>query len=233
MAARLHALVFDSVDPERPATFWARLLDRAVIRDAGALLVPGAPDQITLQFVAAETVKVGQNPLHLHLTGDDVPLQDTVVSALGLGAKELDLGNPADADFVVLADPDGNELCVLEGGNSWVAGCGFLGEVACDGSRAVGLFWSAALEWPLVWDEDAETAVQSPRGGTKISWGGEEAPAEPRVSRQRFELVTPQDELVAELARLEVLGATVIGAPVGRTHRLADPDGNEFTVSPG
>ncbi|WP_353649681.1 VOC family protein [Nakamurella sp. A5-74] len=233
MTARLRALAFDSVNPERPATFWARLLDRLVVRDAGALLLPGALDQVTLRFVAAETVEVGQNPLHLHLTGDDVPLQDTVVSALGLGATELDLGNPPDADFVVLADPDGNEFCVLEGGNSWVADCGFLGEVACDGSRAVGVFWSAALGWPLVWDSGAETAVQSPNGGTKISWGGEEAPTEPRVSRQRFELVTPQAELVAEVTRLEVLGATVMGTPVGRTHRLADPDGNEFTVSPG
>ncbi|MEJ7650673.1 MAG: VOC family protein [Nakamurella sp.] len=232
MTARWHALAFDSVDPEQPATFWARLLDRPLTRDVEAFLLPGAADQVALRFVVAETAKVGQNPLHLHLTSDDVLLQDTVVAALGLGATELDLGNPPDADFVVLADPDGNEFCVLEGGNSWVADCGFLGEVACDGSRAVGVFWSAALCWPLVWDEDAETAVQSPTGGTKISWGGEEAPTEPRVSRQRFELIAPQAEFAAELARLDALGATVIDAPVGRTHRLADPDGNEFTLSP-
>lgn len=56
--------------------------------------------------------------------------------------------------------------------NIFLAGCGFLGEVSCDGTREVGLFWRDALGWPLVWDQDEETAAQSPRGGTKVSWGG-------------------------------------------------------------
>ena len=34
---------------------------------------------------------------------------------------------------------------------------------ACDGSRAVGYFWSAALGWPLVWDQDGETAIRAYR----------------------------------------------------------------------
>jgi hypothetical protein len=38
----------------------------------------------------------------------------------------------------------------------------------CDGTRAVGCFWSSALGWPLVWERDQETAIQSPRGGTKV-----------------------------------------------------------------
>ena len=40
----------------------------------------------------------------------------------------------------MLADPEGNEFCVIEPGNSFLAGCGFLGELACDGTRQVGLF---------------------------------------------------------------------------------------------
>lgn len=56
----------------------------------------------------------------------------------------------------------GNEFCVIEPGNAFLAGCGFLGEVACDGSREVGLFWSDVLGWPPVWDQDQETAIQSP-----------------------------------------------------------------------
>nr|WP_255392579.1 VOC family protein [Kineosporia sp. A_224] len=85
------------------------------------------------------------------------------------------------------------------------ARCGFLGELACDGTRAVGVFWSEALGWPLVWDQDEETAVQSPHGGTKVAWGG--PPVAPKVvrNRQRFEL------------------AVVDG----------DPDGNEFCPSAG
>ena len=89
----------------------------------------------------------------------------------------------------MLADPEGNEFCVIEPGNAFLAGCGFLGELACDGTRDVGLFWSEALGWPLVWDQDEETAIQSPRGGTKVAWGGPPvAPndgAEPAALRPR------------------------------------------------
>ncbi len=72
----------------------------------------------------------------------------------------------------MLADPDRQEFCVIESGSSFLAGCGFLGELACEGTRQVGRFWAEALGWPLVWDEDGETAVQSPHGGTKVAWGG-------------------------------------------------------------
>ena len=64
---------------------------------------------------------------------------------------------------------------MIEPGNSFLAGCGLLAELACDGTAAVGRFWSQALGWPLVWDEEEQTAIQSPLGGTKIawdSWGG-------------------------------------------------------------
>ena len=74
----------------------------------------------------------------------------------------------------MLADPAGNELCVIEPGNNFLAGTGRLGEVTCDGTRTVGLFWRDALAWPLVWDHRLQTAIQSPLGGTKISWDSED-----------------------------------------------------------
>ena len=49
---------------------------------------------------------------------------------------------------------------MIEAGNSWMAGTGFLGEVAADGTREVGVFWSEATGWPLVHDEDGETAIR-------------------------------------------------------------------------
>ena len=127
--------------------------------------------------------------------------------------------------FVVLADPGGNELCVIEPGNNFLAGTGYLGEVTCDGTRDVGLFWRDALGWPLVWDENQQTAVQSPLGGTKISWGG--PPVEPKHgrNRQRFDLVTADPGSEAE--RLVWLGATRL-ADLPDGVELADPDGNEF-----
>jgi predicted enzyme related to lactoylglutathione lyase len=126
-----------------------------------------------------------------------------------------------------LSDPDGNELCVIEAGNGYLAGCGPLGEAACDGTRAVGVFWHRALGWPLVWDQDEETAIQAPAGGTKVAWGGPPVAPKHGRNRQRFDLVT--DDLEPEVARLVSLGATHITQGDGRAE-LADPDGNEFSL---
>jgi hypothetical protein len=134
----------------------------------------------------------------------------------------------------VLADPEGNEFCVIEPGNSFLDGCGFLGELACDGTRAVGHFWSEALGWPLVWDQDQETAVQSPRGGTKVAWGGPPVAPISERNRQRFELAPAHDTQSQEIDRLVSLGATrLVGCEDGAI-MMADPDGNEFRLlAPG
>ena len=59
--------------------------------------------------------------------------------------------------------------------------------VNCDGSREVGYFWSDALGWPLVWDQDEETAIRSPDGtGPFITWGG--GPDIPKVGKNRLHL---------------------------------------------
>jgi hypothetical protein len=168
--------------------------------------------------------------VHVHLTSaDPAEQQHTVAKALGLGAGHLDVGQRPEEGHVVLADPEGNEFCVIEPGNAFLAGCGFLGELACDGSREVGLFWSEALGWPLVWDRDGETAIQSPDGGTKVAWGG--PPVAPRHgrNRQRFD-VTPAGEPGTEVDRLVSLGATRLGVAADGAVALTDPDGNEFHV---
>ena len=122
---------------------------------------------------------------------------------------------------------------MIEAGNAYLAGCGFLGEVACDGTREVGLFWSEALGWPLVWDQDQETAIQSPHGGTKVAWGG--PPVAPLVqrNRQRFDLVLAGGDPEGEVERLVRLGATRLDGAVAGSTVLADPDGNEFCVHAG
>jgi hypothetical protein len=129
---------------------------------------------------------------------------------------------------MVLADPEGNEFCVIEPGNNFLAGCGFIGALASDGSQAVGYFWSEALGWPLVWDQDEETAIQSPRGGIKITWGG--PPLEPKRGKERlhFDLAPPADgDQQAEVDRLISLGATRVDIGQGDVSWvvMADPMG--------
>ena len=172
------------------AAFWAAAR-RDVLVEPGGALVPGDETQVGLRFLTSDTEQVGPRRLHLHLTSTSLEDQQrTVETVLRLGGRHIDVGQAPDDRFVVLADPGGNEFCVIEPGNKFLAGTGYLGEVTCEGTRDVGLFWRDALGWPLVWDENEETAVQSPLGGTKVSWGG--PPVEPKHgrNRQRFDLVT-------------------------------------------
>ena len=231
MPLRLLAVTFDAHNPARVAQFWAGVLGRDVVEDTGGVLLPGDDTQLGLRFAASRADKVAPNGMHLHLTSASLAdQQQTVATALGLGARHLDVGQRPEEGHVVLADPDDNEFCVIEPGNSFLAGCGFLGELACDGTREVGLFWSKALGWPLVWDQDQETAIQSPHGGTKVAWGGPPvAPQEPR-NRQRFYLVTAEDDQGTEVERLVSVGATRFGVGEDGNIALADPDGNEFQV---
>lgn len=231
MALRLEAVTYDVPDPSATATFWADLLGRGVLTEPGGALVPGDATQVGLRFVASDTDQVDPPRLHLHLTSRSLEgQQETVETVLRLGGRHLDVGQPADATFVVLADPGDNAMCVIEPDNDFLAGTGHLGEVTCDGTRDVGLFWRDALGWPLVWDDNEETAVQSPLGGTKVSWGG--PPVEPKHGRnhQRLDLVTADPR--AEAERLVALGATVLADLVDGVE-LADPDGNEFGLRAG
>ena len=229
MALRLEAVTFDVADGPACAAFWAGLLARDVLAErGGSSLVAGNETQVGLRFVTSETQQIGQRRLHLHLTSSSPEDQQrTVEAALELGGRHIDVGQAPDDSFVVLADPGGNELCVIEPGNRFLAGTGRLGEVTCDGTRDVGLFWRDALDWSLVWDENEETAVQSPLGGTKVSWGG--PPVEPKqgLNRQRLDLVT--DDPTSEARRLVLLGATRLG-DLRDGVELADPDGNEFSL---
>jgi hypothetical protein len=231
VALRLEAVTFEVADADAVAAFWAGLLDRQILAEPGGVLVPGDKLQVGLRFVTSDSKQVGPRRLLLHLTSSCPEHQQrTVETALRRGGRHIDVGQGPDDPHVVLADPGGNELCVIEPGNNYLAGTGFLGEVTCDGTRAVGLFWRDALGWPLVWDENEQTAVQSPLGGTKISWdswGG--SPVEPRTgrNRHRFDLVTAGPTSEAE--RLVSLGATRLSdLPDGI--ELADPDRNEFRL---
>ncbi len=231
MRAPLLTVTFEARDPERLARFWAGLLGRNVVEEAAGALLPGDGAELGLRFAPGEPRPAGPNRrLHLHLISSGPADQhERVATALRLGATHLDVGQRPEEGHIVLADPEGNEFCVIEPGNAYLAGCGLLGEVACAGTRALGLFWSAALGWPLVWDQHEETAIQSPDGGTKVAWGGPPLPPKETRNPQHFDLTVPGDRQ-AEVDRLVALGATRPAAGADGIVVLADPDGNEFHV---
>ncbi|MEU7589908.1 VOC family protein [Micromonospora sp. NPDC049230] len=235
MTAHLFAITFDARQPLRLAGFWSGLLGRQMVDDPhdGVLVLPTTDTEFRIRFAPNEQPKVVQNRMHFDLTSSSLEDQRrSVARALELGGRHIDIGqDPAD-DHVVLADPEGNEFDVIGPGNRFLAGCGPIGALACDGSPKVGYFWSAALGWPLVWDQDEETAIQSPNGGTKISWGG--PPYMPNGGRDRVRLdIAPAADVDrrTEIDRLVSLGATVVDADpsaAGGRVLMADPDDGEF-----
>ena len=211
------------------AAFWAGVLGREIVGEAGGALVPGDDTQVGLRFVAAATERSGRNRLHLHLTSTSLDDQrHTIETALALGGRHVDVGQLPEEDHVVLADPGGNEFCVIGPGNNFLAGCGFLGEVACEGTREVGLFWRDALGWPLVWDRNEETAVQSPRRHQGlVGWParGREAWAQSSALRPRCAGRRGRGGALDRARPATRLGDRDDGVA------LADPDGNEFSVA--
>ncbi len=238
MTSHLHALTWDANDPLGLARFWSGVLGREMTDDPDpdvvAALLPSDDTEFRIEFVSTQEQKSGPNQIHLHLTSTSLDdQQSTVARALGLGGRHIDVGQLPEEDHVVLADPEGNEFCVIEADNTFLADCGFLGELACDGSQEVGYFWSEALGWPLVWDQDQETAIQSPQGGTKIAWGGPPVAPKTRKNRLHFDVAPPADgDQQLEVDRLISLGATRIDIGQGDVswEVMADPGGNEFCV---
>ena len=238
MTAQLVALCIDAVDPPRLARFWSALLGWETAEGANGIgLLAGDDTGFRLRFRPTAAPKSGQNRVHVDLTSRSAADQQrTVATALRLGGTHVDVGQRPEEPHVVLGDPEGNEFCVVEPGNGFLADCGFVGALACDGSRQVGYFRSEALRWPLVWDQDQETAIRSPHGGPKITWGG--PPVRPKAGRSRLHLdlaVPTGGDQQREVHRLVTLGASLVDAGpddeygAGRVV-LTDPDGNEFCL---
>ncbi|MEU1472545.1 VOC family protein [Streptomyces sp. NPDC005761] len=236
MTSQLFAICFNATRPSALARFWSGVLgwEPAAGPDDDVALLPPDPDGFRLRFLPSQEPKTGQNRAHFDLTStSQEDQQQTVARALESGAKHIDVGQVPEDGHVVLADPDGNEFCVIEAGNKFLADTGSIGAVACDGTQEVGYFWSEALRWPLVWDQDQETAIQSPHGGTKITWGGPPVAPKAGTNRLHFELALPAGaDGEAEIDRLISLGATRADSGEGAGGRvlMLDPDGNEFSV---
>ncbi|MEV5529295.1 VOC family protein [Streptomyces prunicolor] len=117
-------MVVDCRDPERLAAFWCAVLDfKAIDRNEGKVevgsWVPTVEDvrarqmPPTLQFIQVPEGKTVKNRLHLDLRSIDGSTEDEVTRLLALGATTTDVGQGSDRNWVVRADPEGNEFDVL------------------------------------------------------------------------------------------------------------------------
>ncbi|MEV8354557.1 VOC family protein [Streptomyces niveus] len=124
MTSRFTELTVDCGDPERLAAFWCAVLDFKVIdRGEGKVeigsWVPTVEDirarqmPPTLQFIQVPEGKTAKNRLHLDVSPIDGSTEDEVSRLLGLGATRADTDHEADRTWVVMADVEGNEFCVV------------------------------------------------------------------------------------------------------------------------
>jgi len=119
MQLRIQCLCVDTADPARLAAFWQAALGwrRTFDQDDEVVLEPpeGSPEDGVapdLLFLRVPEEKAGKNRLHLDLRPRDQAAEVTRLE--GLGASHADIGQGPDVSWVVMADPDGNEFCVLE-----------------------------------------------------------------------------------------------------------------------
>jgi predicted enzyme related to lactoylglutathione lyase len=113
MAARFYQLVIDARNPRSIARFWASVLDQRVLYETDEEVIVGADEHHYpgLCFVPVPEGKSVKNRLHIDLDPDDRDVE--VERILALGARRVDVGQGEDVTWVVLADPEGNEFCVL------------------------------------------------------------------------------------------------------------------------
>ena len=118
MSLRFYSVLIDCADPRALGNWWAQALDWEVTLDdddevdvAAGRDAEGKEIEPILTFLPVPEVKTIKNRLHIDLAPDD---RDAEVDRLiGMGATRVDIGQGADVSWVVLADPEGNEFCVL------------------------------------------------------------------------------------------------------------------------
>lgn len=242
MAARLYSIVVDCTDVAAQGRWWSAALgwpisyeaaDEVVVeRDGGE--AAGVP---ALVFVPVPEPKTAKNRIHLDLASQSPEDQEAVVARLlAAGAVPVAVGQGPDVPWVVLADPEGNELCVLEP-RGHDLGRGPLASIVVDVAdpEVMVAFWAAATSWD----------VQAPRlegirtlhnpSGALPDLDFVTVP-EPRTVKGRVHLDVaprPGDDQGAEVARLEERGATRVDVGQGPDVTwvvLADPEGNEWCV---
>jgi predicted enzyme related to lactoylglutathione lyase len=235
MTTRLAGLCFDANDPARLAGFWASALGWEISAEAEdqARVLSTDGTRFDLVFLPVLEPKTRKNPIHLDLVSESLEHQREIVDrSIELGARHVDIGQGPDAGHVVLADPEGNEFCVVVRGE-FLADTDFIGAVVFEPANpATGHFWGKAIGWPVVYEQDGDVAIRAPDGrGPFITFG---PPAVTVGGRNRLHLyLAPHadDDRATEVDRLIALGASRIDVRGDVPWVvLADPDGNEFSV---
>jgi hypothetical protein len=114
MASKFTELIVDSADPARLAEFWTAVLGwQCTASNEEGVEIAGPPGSgPALVFVPVPEAKTVKNRIHIDVNPVGCDQAQEVARLLALGARHVDVGQ-GDQTWVVLADPEGNEFCVL------------------------------------------------------------------------------------------------------------------------
>ena len=114
MSSRFTELAVDCRDAAKLAEFWCAVLDwRVSDTEPGLVEIEGDGPGPTIVFCEVPEEKTAKNRVHIDVSPRDREQPEEVERILALGARRADVGQ-GDVDWVVLADPEGNEFCVLK-----------------------------------------------------------------------------------------------------------------------
>jgi hypothetical protein len=237
MPTRLEAVVFDAGEPSPLARFWSDALGWPVtFEDADEVVVEAEGEPfLPLVFVPVSEPKRGKNRVHLDLGTSSPSHQAAEVERLrDLGARPADIGQ-GDVPWVVLADPEDNEFCVLDPRPEY-ADTGPVAAVVvdCPDPHALAPFWVEAAGWTVSGRHAGDGAsLRRPDGRgpfLELLTSTDEKTVKNRIHLD----VAPyeRDDQAAEVERLRRAGARPIDIGQGEVSWvvMADPQGNEFCV---
>ncbi|GGV82317.1 hypothetical protein GCM10015535_23550 [Streptomyces gelaticus] len=242
MALRPVQVNIKALDDSAVGRFWAQALGwsarkTGVTTHVGPGGDPVRPDPVAVCVDAvpvAEPRTTTKNRVHLDLATTSAAHQAELVARLGaLGATPAHVGQ-GEVPWTVLADPEGNEFCVLEPREIY-RDTGPIAAVVvdCADPRAMARFWGEATDWSLHEVTDDRAVLRSARGiGPYLEFlrtpGVKTVPDRVHLGLLPY----PGDDGAAEVARLRALGATDLDLDQGDVPWtcLADPEGHEFCV---
>ncbi|MCC3274646.1 MULTISPECIES: VOC family protein [unclassified Arthrobacter] len=114
MTSRISTVHLDAVDADASASFWQQALDwDLTVEDGLYSLTAKDGTGLDLDIMAVPEGKTVKNRLHLDLVADGCTQEEEVERLIALGARRVDVGQEPGVTWVVMADPEGNEFCVL------------------------------------------------------------------------------------------------------------------------
>ena len=115
MPVRLHHIVIDAHDLPALARFWTQALGWKVLSEREREIVIGTDENapVGICFMPVTDQKIVKNRVHLDITTEAQDRDREIDRLIGLGAQRADIGQTGKESWTVLADPEGNEFCVI------------------------------------------------------------------------------------------------------------------------